>query len=161
MKPLSAKSTDRRYEAIQLRREGKSYRDISAALGCSVSTAFSDVQKELQEVRKKTREDAETVRDIELERLDLMLKALFPKAQAGDTKAACTILKIMDRRAKYLGLDAQEVININDLHHAERMEEMQRVREKIDAAILADPENRERIASAFSDTENPIRSLDK
>ena len=42
---------------------------------------------------------------MELARLDAMLSALDDKIEAGDTKAIGTALRIMDRRAKYLGLD--------------------------------------------------------
>jgi hypothetical protein len=49
---------------------------------------------------------ADEVRTLELERLDRFLSYLWDKIEQGDPVAIDKGLKIMDRRAKYLGLDA-------------------------------------------------------
>lgn len=149
MRRGKAEATQRQANAVRLRKEGHSYRDIADLLNCSVSTAFTDVQKALEEIRKQTKEDIETIRSLELERLDMMLSAVNPAAMAGDVKAVLATLKIMERRAKLLGLDAPESINVEAINHTEEMREMQRLREQIDAAISANPENRERITAAI------------
>lgn len=48
----------------------------------------------------------------DLERLDLVLTGLMPAAEAGDTKAAGAVLRIIERRAKALGTDATEPLSI-------------------------------------------------
>jgi hypothetical protein len=50
-------------------------------------------------------EDLETIRKTELARLDRMQAAISAKAEAGDKAAIATALKIMERRAAYIGLD--------------------------------------------------------
>lgn len=55
---------------------------------------------------KLIRPVADEVRTLELERLDKFLLALWDKIEQGDPIAIDRGLKIMDRRAKYLGLDA-------------------------------------------------------
>jgi hypothetical protein len=49
---------------------------------------------------------AESVREVELERLDELSRRYFRAACAGDSKSAELLLKISERRAKLLGLDA-------------------------------------------------------
>jgi hypothetical protein len=51
-------------------------------------------------------EPAEELRTMEVARLDQMLLGLWPKAIKGDTWAVDRVLKIMERRAALLGLDA-------------------------------------------------------
>jgi len=63
-------------------------------------------------LRETLREPAEQVRALELERLDLMLVAVWPSALGGDIAAQQQVLRLMDRRARYLGLDAPQRIDI-------------------------------------------------
>ena len=55
-------------------------------------------------------------RRIEGERMDNLLATYMPQALAGDVKSADFVLKVLDRRAKLLGLDAPtktEVITLD------------------------------------------------
>jgi hypothetical protein len=63
-------------------------------------------------LRETLREPAEQVRTLELERLDAMLEAVWRAALSGDLKAIDAVLKLMDRRSRYLGLDAPQRIDI-------------------------------------------------
>jgi len=93
-------------DALALRLEGKTYRTIGAALGVTVKQAYDDVQDALSEI---TREPAEAVLQMELERLDEVYEHMRRvMVREGDTKAAEVVLKSLDRRAKYLGLDKQD-----------------------------------------------------
>jgi len=51
-------------------------------------------------------ETAEEIRRLELERLDAMLFAIGPEVRKGSYGAIDRALKIMERRARLLGLDA-------------------------------------------------------
>ena len=51
-------------------------------------------------------ENVDEVRTIELQRLDSLLFSIWPEAQKGTLKAVDMVVKIMERRAKLLGLDA-------------------------------------------------------
>lgn len=98
-------AVDRRHrqaQALALRQSGASYRAIAKELGVDASTAYRDVDAALKEV---TQEPAQTVLAMELARLDDMQLALRSKALKGDDKAITTSIRLMDRRAKYLGLD--------------------------------------------------------
>jgi hypothetical protein len=56
--------------------------------------------------RETVAEKAEQIRELELKRLDRFQRSLQPAANKGDAKAVLAILKVMERRAKLLGLDA-------------------------------------------------------
>lgn len=90
--------------ALDLRRQGWSFGEIAAELGWeSRQAAFAAVSKALQET---VSEPAAEVRTLELMRLDRLEKLLWPRAEAGDPKAVDRLLKVQERRARLLGLDA-------------------------------------------------------
>lgn len=97
---------ERRAQALSLRKAGAHYRLIAERCGVSVETAYADVQAELGALRRATEEDAEAIREIELKRLDDYTVALTPAARRGDVRAIDTLLRVQDRRSRYLGLDA-------------------------------------------------------
>jgi hypothetical protein len=92
--------------AFALRVKGLSYRDIAAEMGCSVGWAYKLVSDELAKLQAESAEKAAELRQIELERLDGMLVAMREDIDKGDARKIETALKIMERRAKLLGLDA-------------------------------------------------------
>ncbi len=99
----------RQADVIRLRVAGFNFREIAAELRVSVSTAHADYVEAMKKIRETTRESAEEVRSVELDRLDRMIRALETKAFGdGDTRAIDTLLKVSERRAKLLGLDAPE-----------------------------------------------------
>lgn len=105
----------RQLQALDLRMRGLSFRAIADKLDISVQTAYSDVMKELGRLAKERDGKTEELRQLELERLDMLLLALEPMARVGDTAAVTAYLKTMERRAKYLGLDAPEKHEYKDL----------------------------------------------
>ncbi len=94
----------RQLQALELRKAGVSYEAIASRLGYrDRSGAYRAVTAAL---KLTLREPAEELRTLELERLDAMLLALWRRVQAGDEKAVDRVLRIMERRARLLGLDA-------------------------------------------------------
>lgn len=93
-------------EAVGLRIRGKTYQQIADILGVSDGQAFKLIQDELTRRREITREQVETIRAIEMERLESWLDKLFPNIETGDCKAIQTAVKIQERKSKLLGLDA-------------------------------------------------------
>jgi hypothetical protein len=98
---------ERRRQAVELRIAGKSWQEIADLLGYdSKGTACGDVRRALQKAVEKLAVPMEEYRQLELDRLDKMQDALWPKVLEGDTRTVDTSLRLMDRRAKLLGLDA-------------------------------------------------------
>ena len=97
---------ERQLKALELRKAGVAYEEIARALGFKwKSGAFAAVKRALKEVK---REPCQELIVLEAERLDKMQTALWAKAIRGDYGAVDRILRIMERRAELLGLDAPE-----------------------------------------------------
>lgn len=102
----AAKRATRELEAVRLRKAGKTYRQIAEDLGVCEATAFQDVRRVLDRTRKLSNEEGEQIRAIELERLDAALESLQSRITKGEPRAIEVMLKIQERRARLLGLDA-------------------------------------------------------
>jgi hypothetical protein len=92
-------------EALALRKSGSTYEAIARDLGVSVQSAHRAVRRALDRLNGEIAEGVTDVRRMELERLDAMLGALWPKAARGNLTAVDRVLHIMERRARLLGLD--------------------------------------------------------
>lgn len=91
-------------KAVELRCEGKTFEEIRVELGYrSKQTAHAAVTKAL---RTALREPAEELIVLELSRLDQMWQVAYLNACGGDVNAIGACMRMMDRRAKLLGLDA-------------------------------------------------------
>ena len=94
----------RQAKVRELVKAGYTFREIATALGyggpAGAHYAFKAALKTM------VRPAAEEARAVELARLDAMLKPLWPSAQRGNLKAIAAVLRLMERRAAYLGLDA-------------------------------------------------------
>lgn len=101
-------TAERRRQAVALRLSGATYESIGEAIGVSAPAAFKLVKTALEKLAKETDTDAVPLRELELQRLDRLQFGLWKKAQNGDLQAVDRALKIMERRAKLLGIDAPE-----------------------------------------------------
>lgn len=104
------KRMEKQRAALALRAAGLAYRKIGEELGIPTSTAANYVTTAMNDAAASVVTDARHVIALELERLDGMLFALAPALRHGNLGAIDRALKIMDMRAKLLGLySAQEV----------------------------------------------------
>jgi len=97
---------ENRLRALQLRKAGLPYHAIGQQLGTTSQYAFKLVKAALANLRTRCADETEDLRQLELERLDTMLMGLWTPAARGDHAAIDRVLKIMERRARLLGLDA-------------------------------------------------------
>lgn len=103
----------RRAEALELRIAAASYRQIGKQLGVSEKTAYYDVQRELARLQTMRTKRAEDLRGLELARLDRMALALNRKIAGGEERAITAMLRLMERRARLLGLDAATKVDLS------------------------------------------------
>lgn len=104
------KILERRLKALEYRKAGMTYREIGERLGIDYTLAYKDVHNELKRLTQLLGDSAEELRQLELERLDGLQIALEPMARVGNPTAVAATLRVMDMRAKLLGLySAQEV----------------------------------------------------
>lgn len=96
-------------DALSLRIQGYSLETIRDKCGySSVREASDAISKLLVAYEIETIEDA---RKIELARMDRMLEMIVSKIDSGSLSAIDRALKLSERRAKLLGLDAPEQVN--------------------------------------------------
>ena len=118
-------------------KSGTSYRTIAEHLGVSVGTVAADVKIILERLKKESLKDAEQHRRIECQRIDHALNALWPKISGGDIQAINTMVRLMERRAKLLGLDEQIGTNDNPIFMVEQTrEEWEASRERRKAELV-------------------------
>jgi hypothetical protein len=104
-----AKTAQRRTEAIKLRLAGVDFDTIAARLGyASRGAACTDINRALEQAVAEQTASADVLRHEELQRLDRLQAGLWTAAAGGDTKAVDSVLRIIDRRCKLLGLDAPQ-----------------------------------------------------
>ena len=100
----------RRYRAVELRLGGMSYRAIARESGWrSSNAAFKAVATG---IREWLTEPLEEQRRLELLRLDALQRAWWDKALIGGVAAAALVLKVHDRRARLLGLEAPARVDL-------------------------------------------------
>jgi hypothetical protein len=97
----------RAYYAFELRKAGASYEDIAEKLRyANAASAEGAIRARLKSMYKP--DDVEDVVTMELARLDALQLVAWRRAKEGDLSAIDRILKIMERRSQYLGLDQQK-----------------------------------------------------
>lgn len=110
-------TAERRAFVLRLRKQGKTYVDIAQATieefglerlpaGFDDRYAWKDVSRELDRLRNEIADSVESIIELEVQRLDAMLDKLWDRVENADEKAIDRVLRIMERRAKLLGLDA-------------------------------------------------------
>jgi hypothetical protein len=111
-------AVERQRLALGMRRGGASYDDIARKLGYAGPNGAHKAV--LSAIRKTLAEPADDVRLLELDRLDRLQLAYWTRATGDrdrppDLAAAHYVLKLMDRRARLLGLDAPIKIDVRAL----------------------------------------------
>lgn len=150
---------ERKKNAVELRLAGASYRDIGNALGCSTVTAMNDCKEALAEIPMQ---QADEMRTVELSRLDRLQRAVWGKAIKGDLQAVDRAIKIIDRRAKLLGLDAPQQVQItaNDVDLDATVDKMLRVAEMALQQTAVEDDVFDDEADPEFDIDNPEFGLD-
>jgi len=130
-----AEVAEQKAEVYRLTLKGWTRRKIAEELGISLGT----VQNRLDEAIKETVLPlAEDVRKQQLDRLDTYLVSLDAKIEKGDDKAINTALRIEERRARLLGLDAPQQLSqtITAAPEVLTLIEAARARQEAEEAVL-------------------------
>ena len=95
----------------ELRIQGNTFEQIASEVGYSGPSGAWQAHQRIKS--EWIFESIEEARQLELMRLDELQVAVWDRAINGDLPAAHCVLKIMDRRAKLLGLDKPEKVEVN------------------------------------------------
>jgi hypothetical protein len=94
---------DKEVKVLELRRAGLTWQRIAEETGYADHTGAYAAYK--RAIKRTQQQPADELREQELDRVDRLQLALWPNAMKGDTRAVLTIVRLMERRAKLLGLD--------------------------------------------------------
>lgn len=95
---------ERERRVLELRRAGVSFDLIATQVGYRDRGAAYKAYK--RALARTLQQPAAELRDLEVDRLDRLLTAVWPKALRGDLAAVDRVLRVAERRARLLGLDA-------------------------------------------------------
>jgi hypothetical protein len=105
-KPADIARWERDYECVKMRRAEVDWMTIAEKLGYASPGHAHD--RFLAFMRAYPRDDVEAMRDLELDRIEKTARALEPRIEQGDVRAAEVWNKLSERRAKLMGLDKPE-----------------------------------------------------
>lgn len=110
--PRRIAAATRKQKALTMRRAGVTVEAIAAHLKVHPSTVYAWLKDAIAAI---PREEANELRLLELDRLDAIFRGHFAAAVGGDARAAETVLKVMERRARLLNLDAAHVAGLEQV----------------------------------------------
>jgi hypothetical protein len=129
------KALDRHLQALELRKAGATYQAIAEQLGYAHARG---AHKAVASALKATlREVADDVRELEIQRLDAALLAIWRRVQAGDYAAIDRLLGIINSRAKLTGIFAPKKLDYTGAYMTP------------EGAIVISPEEQQAIAAKF------------
>ncbi len=118
---------ERQQRALALRRAGHSYDSIAQELG--YRDRSGPYRAVAQALEVAVMEEVQQLRVLESQRLDALLEAVWPQAAQGVLPAVDRAVRILERRARLLGLDApqqNEVLTIDRIDN-----EIERLRREL------------------------------
>jgi hypothetical protein len=125
---------------VDYRIQGLTYDEIAVKCGVTASRCVQVVLKYMEDQRQHNMQEARTIRDMELKRLDLLLKKFWARAMKGNIEHATMAMKILERRAKYIGIETPIQVQISrtppQFHGKSARELMQMVQSKISPELL-------------------------
>lgn len=124
-------------EAIELRKKGDDLPAIAEKLGVSVAEVRRSIETAVAGLESAQAEEAATLREIELMRLDALHKVYFEKALRGDVRSARMCLDLMASRARLAGLN--KPIQVEQRHIIEEQVSDDQLRKLMEEAYLRIP----------------------
>lgn len=104
----SAETIARETHVLELRRAGASFDKIATELKLYDRSDAHKIYK--RALARTLQEPAAEIRTLEADRLDRLQLAVWTKALRGDLPAVDRVLRVMERRARLLGLDHSDGI---------------------------------------------------
>jgi hypothetical protein len=99
---------ERQLLALDLRKQGMTYRQIATRLECNHVTIYNDIHRELKRLADESQDSTAEMRQLDLERIDMAIAGLMPFVRSGSANHTMALMKSIDERAKLLGLYAPE-----------------------------------------------------
>lgn len=126
---------DKEREIVELRTEGYVWREIAQQVGMSTAGVYKAYNRAMTRVIAPSIEEH---RELELDRLDILQRTYWQPAVNGNLRAADYVLRVIDKRAKLLGLDAPLKVQAEVVTYdgSDLDAEVERVARLIEAATI-------------------------
>lgn len=99
-------SKTRELKAVEMRLQGYRYHDIAQKLGVTEVAVYYMIKRTLEHWNEDLKEKVPQLRQMELARLESYIKSLQKKIHYGDVKAIQAAVRVHERIARIMGLDA-------------------------------------------------------
>lgn len=103
---------ERRQQALELLKDGFTQRQIGTQLGVSRQAVGKMLKRGLAELREENNELLAGLRTLHRERIQTLLRVVWPKVLRGDKEAVVVALQVMRRQAEFDGLDAPTQLEV-------------------------------------------------
>lgn len=113
MSPKTVRALNLEWQIFDMRRDGHTIHEIAVELGVSDPTVSEHLKRVLDRTVSEIAESADQNRQLQIDRLDKLLKKYMPMAQDGNMGAASLVLTIEARRSKLLALDVPETKRVD------------------------------------------------
>lgn len=132
--PTRLSAAEKRQRALQLRIGGATYDQIAQQTGfTNRGSAYRAVSQALRDI---PREAADELRQVELERFDAIQIRLMQKLGQGDLTVVPNLLRLAEQRARLLGLNKPEQLQLQAEVHLQDDQQTARQRAALEAAAV-------------------------
>jgi len=112
---IKPETIEREAEVLRLRRRGLTFDLIAQELNYSHASGAHKAY--VNACKRIIRSDVDEIRSVEMDRLDIAQAAVWNGVLRGETPSVMALVKIMERRAKLLGLDMPTLAKIEVTHY--------------------------------------------
>ena len=112
---IKPETVEREAEVIRLRRRGLTFDLIAQQLNFSHASGAHKAY--VNGLKRIIRADVDEIRGEEMDRLDIAQAAIWNQVLQGEVPSVMALIKIMERRAKLLGLDMPSLAKIEVTHY--------------------------------------------
>lgn len=95
---------ERQLLALDLRKQGMTYRAIATRLQVDHRTIYNDIHRELKRLADESLGSTAELRQLKLEQLDLAIKGLMPFVMSGSPNHIMAFAKCVAEQSKLMGL---------------------------------------------------------
>ena len=104
--PNEIQKAEQLAQVVSLRNKGLSFREIAAAQGISVGTAYTRLQKAIKEYYAPTQESIMELRARSMDACNKALSAALAAVEQGDIDAITPMIKVLDKMQSLHGVEA-------------------------------------------------------
>ena len=112
LSPQEAVVLERQVVFWEMYKECRSIREIARVNGMSPNTVGKDIKSFISTLREAGLRHVEEYRYVQTERIQSAIEAIWPRVLEGRTDAIGSLVRLLEREARLLGLDAPTKVDI-------------------------------------------------